>query len=75
MHFDEVRAQVALGVVDGLQLILADAKLMEVFWHQGYIELTTRGQNGASMWFGRRAMVFIVLGIIGACAAYLMKSK
>ena len=75
IHIDEVRAQVAQGVVEGLQLILADEKIMGTFWHRGYEELVSHGKDGTSMWFGKRIMFWVLVSLIGATIWFLVRSK
>ena len=63
LHADNIRAEVAQGVVDGLTSILEDDKFVAKFWHRGYEELSQRSAAGASQWFGKR----LLTGIIVAC--------
>ncbi len=74
IHMDEVREQVALGVVDGLKLIMEDKSLMKQFWDAGYDELATRSAAGATMWFGRRMMLWLVAAIVGAGLVFLLRT-
>jgi hypothetical protein len=59
----DLEARIASGVAAGLALAMSDEALMKRYWHQGWVELSTHGSNGASQWIGKRLFVAAV-GII-----------
>lgn len=73
-HVDSVRAEVAQGVVDGLQAILEDDRLMKKFWLRGYEELSSHSSVGASQWVGKRAFGFAVAAIAVWSIGWLIRN-
>lgn len=73
-HLDSVRAEVAAGVVDGLQSILADEKFVAAFWQKGYEQLAKHSTAGASEWFGKRLLTGIIIAITIGGIAWLARN-
>lgn len=71
---EEIKAQVAAGVVDGIALVLQDDKLVKAFWHKGYQELANHSTNGASQWIGRRMFTAAILAITTAGLIWLLRN-
>lgn len=71
---DDIRTQVAAGVVDGMALVMSDDQLVKAFWRKGYEEMTYHGSAGASQWFIKRAFTAVVLAVVTAGMLYLLKN-
>ena len=71
---DDIRTQVAAGVVDGMALVMSDAELLKRFAHTLYEELTERGSTQASQWFIKRAFTAVVLAVVTAGMLYLLRN-
>jgi len=73
-HLDSIRAEVAAGVVDGMQAILSDEKFVASFWEKGYQQLAKHGTAGASEWFGKRLLTGFVIAVTVAGIVWLTKN-
>lgn len=71
---ESVRNDVALGVVQGFELLLSDPKIMDNFWEHGYMALAKHSQRDAQSWLGKRVLTFLVMGIGGYCLVWLLRS-
>jgi len=74
LHTETIRAEVAVGVVDGLTAILKDKPLMEAFWRQGYEELAGHAAVGTSQWIGKRLLTSIIIAITLAGVAWIVRN-
>ncbi len=71
---ESIRNDVAMGVVQGLELLLSDPKIMDNFWEHGYTALAKHSQRDAQSWLGKRILTFLVLGIGGFCLVWLLRN-
>ena len=72
---DDMRGQVAAGVVDGLALVMADSETMDRFWRRGYESLAGHTSAGASVWIGKRLLTAFVLVVVTYGLLYLLKTR
>lgn len=70
----DFEARIASGVAAGLALAMSDETLMKRYWHQGWIELSTHGSNGASQWIGKRLFIMAVGMIVVWGMAVLIRN-
>ena len=71
---EALRNDVALGVVQGFELLVSDPKIMDNFWARGYESLAERSQRDAHSWIGKRLLTFCVIAITGFCLVWLLRS-
>lgn len=69
-----IREDVALGVVDGFNLLLQDTKVVDEFWERGYTQLVKHGANNANQWVGRRILTWLITTVTIAGMIWLVKS-
>jgi len=74
VSLDDIRVQVAAGVVDGFALIMSDDKMVSKFWKTGYTNLAYHGGNDASQWIGKRLLTAAVIALATACLAWLLRN-
>lgn len=70
----DIRNEVRLGVVEGMQSILSDEKLMEEFWRKGYDQLVLHGGNNANQWVGKRILTWLITSIVIAGVVWLLRN-
>lgn len=70
----DIRAQVALGVQDGIKALAADPSFGEAFWRRGFEQLSTHATAASSQWIGKRIMTAFVIAAVSAGIAWLVKT-
>lgn len=71
---ESIRNDVAMGVVQGFELLMSDPKIMDNFWEHGYAALAKHSQRDAQSWIGKRIMTFLVLAVGGFCLVWLLRN-
>lgn len=71
---EDIRAQVAAGVVDGMALVMSDKTLVDAFWERGYEQLAKHSTAGAGQWLIKRAFTAVVLAVVTAGMFYLLRN-
>lgn len=71
---ESIRNDVAMGVVQGFELLMSDPKIMDNFWEHGYSALAKHSQRDAQSWIGRRILTFLVVAIGGFCLFWLLRN-
>lgn len=69
-----VREDVKQGVIEGIQSLLKDPKVMESFWHGGYQELIKHGSNNANQWVGRRILTGLITALTIAGLVWMVNN-
>ena len=67
-----LREEVSAGVVEGLQTLLSDPKVIKDFWRGGYSELAEHTSNGATQWVGKRILTWFITGVFTLTTVYLL---
>lgn len=71
---ESLRNDVAMGVVQGFELLMSDEKVMDNFWEHGYAALARHSQRDAQSWIGKRLFTFLVVAIGGFCLVWLLRN-
>jgi hypothetical protein len=71
---NDMRNQIASGVVEGFRQVAADKDLMGKFWKGGFDELVIHSTNASSQWIGKRIVTWLVGVVVVAGMAWLVRS-
>ena len=71
---EALRAQLPALVKAGIELSFQDSAFLERYWRAGYEHLAKHTTEGGSKWIGSRILTAIVLAILSACVAWLVKT-
>lgn len=74
-HDRQLSRAVAAGVTQGIQTALKDEELVKAFWKKGFEEITSHAASGASMWVGRRVLVWFITAAFGIVLFLAVKYK
>lgn len=65
---------VADGVQRGIKALAADPEFGEAFWRKGFERMAEHATRAGSQWIGSRILTALVLAVMSACVAWLVKS-
>lgn len=65
---------VSAGVQQGIKALAADPEFGEAFWRRGFEHMAAHAGRAGSQWIGSRILTALVLAIMSACVAYLVKT-
>lgn len=69
-----MRSEVSQGVQDGIRALADDTDFGALLGRRMFDELSNHAANAGSQWVGRRIITMMVLAVVGAGIAWLVKS-
>jgi cation transporter-like permease len=71
---EALRVQLPALVKAGVEMSFQDAAFTERYWKSGYEHVARHATEAGSKWVGSRILTAIVLAILSACVAWLVKT-
>lgn len=60
---EHLSERVAIGVVQGMELLMTDERIIDSFWQRGYQSFARHGSDNAARWIGSRLWVAVVMAV------------
>lgn len=69
-----VQGAVSAGVQDGIRALATNSEFGEAFWRKGFESMSKHATQAGSQWIGSRILTAMVLAVVSAGVAWLVKS-
>lgn len=75
MDAEYLTERVAMGVVQGFEVLMTDPKMIDAFWERGYAALAMHSQRDANAWVGKRLWTALIITITVAGLTWLLRNS